>query len=122
MEEDHKSYHERASRPPKQVSRVFGNKLIVDPLAFGDRHHLVAGGCWRGAVQALVLVASKAHVVADDVQRTHHLAEYQHPAGTAPVVAHISSHDAFGAHRSPPIPRARVLWEGSADTLSLQPH
>ena len=32
-----------------------------------------AGG--RGAVQALVLEAAQAHVVADDVQHAHHLAE-----------------------------------------------
>ena len=38
-------------------------------------------GLRRGrAVQALVLEAAHAHVVADDVQHPHHLAEEQHPA------------------------------------------
>ena len=42
--------------------------------------HLVARAGGRGAVQALVLEAAQAHVVADDVQHAHHLAEDQHPA------------------------------------------
>lgn len=42
--------------------------------------HLVALGGRRGAVKALVLEATQAHVVADDVQHAHHLAEDQHPA------------------------------------------
>ena len=37
----------------------------------------------RGAVEALVLEAAQAHVIADDVQHAHHLAEDQHPAGVA---------------------------------------
>ena len=47
--------------------------------------HLVAGSCGSGAVQALVHKAAQAHVVADDVQHAHHLAEDEHPAaGPAP--------------------------------------
>ena len=33
----------------------------------------------RGAIQSLVLVAAQAHVVTDDVQHPHHLAEDQDP-------------------------------------------
>ena len=36
----------------------------------------------RGAIQSLVLVTAQAHVVTDDVQHPHHLAEDQHPAGS----------------------------------------
>ena len=36
----------------------------------------------RGAIQSLVLVTTQPHVVTDDVQHPHHLAEYQHPAGS----------------------------------------
>lgn len=46
--------------------------------------HLVARPRGRGAVQALVLEAAQAHVVADDVQHAHHLAEHQHPARGRP--------------------------------------
>ena len=42
----------------------------------------------RGAVQALVLEAAQAHVVTDDVQHAHHLAEDQHPA---PAAAHSAT-------------------------------
>lgn len=40
----------------------------------------MAGSRGGGAVEALMLEASQAHVVADDVQHPHHLAEDQHPA------------------------------------------
>ena len=50
--------------------------------------HLVALRGGRGAVQALVLEAAQAHVVADDVQHAHHLAEDQHPAAGRMVRAH----------------------------------
>ena len=42
--------------------------------------YLVASSSGSGAVQALVDKATQAHVVADNVQHAHHLAEDQHPA------------------------------------------
>ena len=78
----------------------------------------MAGGCWRGAVQALVLVASQAHVVTDYVQSTHHLAENQHPARTAAVEAHTTAlmmHSGrIEVHRHNE-PVGAALREGSAD-------
>ena len=41
----------------------------------------------RRAVQALMLEATQTHVVADDVQYSHHLTEYQHPAAARPLTA-----------------------------------
>jgi len=43
---------------------------------------LVAGSRGCGAIQALVLESAQPHVVADDVQHSHHLTEDQHPAAT----------------------------------------
>ena len=37
---------------------------------------LVAGSRGGGAVKALMLEAAQTHVVTDDVQHAHHLAEY----------------------------------------------
>ncbi len=52
---------------------------------------LVALACRGGAIQALVLKAAQAHVVADDVQHAHHLAEYQHPAALVAPLSHTTS-------------------------------
>ena len=51
---------------------------------------LVALACRGGAIQALMLEAAQAHVVADDVQHAHHLAEYQHPAALVALLSHTS--------------------------------
>ena len=42
----------------------------------------MAGGGRCGPIQALMLVPSEPHVVADDIQRSYHLAEDQHPVST----------------------------------------
>ncbi len=49
--------------------------------------HLMAGSRGRRAIQALMLEATQSHVVADDVQNSHHLTEDQHPAATRPLTA-----------------------------------
>ena len=60
------------------------------------RLYLVASSSGSGAVQALVHKAAQAHVVADNVQHAHHLAEDQHPAagvsvsGASKAAAHQS--------------------------------
>ena len=76
--------------PPMQDHRPAGAPLATpssctQPLGpykkiQGVRGHLVALRGGRGAVEALVLEAAQAHVVADDVQHAHHLAEDQHAA------------------------------------------
>ena len=40
----------------------------------------MAGSRGGGAIEALMLEAPQAHVVTDNVQHAHHLAENQHPA------------------------------------------
>ena len=40
----------------------------------------MAGSRRGGTIQALMLEAAQAHVVADDVQHPNHLTEDQHPA------------------------------------------
>ncbi len=47
----------------------------------------MAGSRGRRAIQALMLEATQSHVVADDVQNSHHLTEDQHPAATRPLTA-----------------------------------
>ena len=37
-------------------------------------------GAWGGAIKALMLETSQAHVVADDIEQAYHLAEDQDPA------------------------------------------
>lgn len=48
-------------------------------MQMGMALHLVSSSRGCGAVQALMLKAPQAHVVTDDVQDPHHLAEDQHP-------------------------------------------
>lgn len=48
--------------------------------------YLVSNASRGGAIKPLMLEATQPHVIADDVQSPHHLAENQDPAQTLPLI------------------------------------